>query len=61
MPELLTAMLALGGPDRFDARDHRRLHESLLSLWSDAARDQAICDLLPLEKPVPDPEVRWRF
>ncbi|MFC5996024.1 hypothetical protein ACFQE5_17605 [Pseudonocardia hispaniensis] len=61
MPELLAAMLTCGGPSYFDARDHRRLHESLMALWSDVASDPAVCDLLPLQDPVPDPEVRWRF
>ncbi|WP_143030154.1 hypothetical protein [Pseudonocardia oroxyli] len=61
MPELLAAMLTCGGPSHFDVRDHRRLHESLVALWSDLADDPAARDLLPLQEPVPDPEVRWRF
>lgn len=61
MSELLAAMLTCGGPASFDARDHRRLHESLMALWSDVSSDPATCDLLPLHDPMPDPEVRWRF
>lgn len=60
MPDLLAALLAAGGPSRLDTRDHRRLHETLISLWMDHELESADRACLPISHPVPDPEVQLR-
>lgn len=60
MSDLLLAMLASGGPDRLDARDHRRVHEALIGYLSEpmAPKDR---ELLPALETTPDPEVGVRL
>jgi hypothetical protein len=53
---LIAAMMASGGPNRIDARDHRHLHEALLRIGQDLPSS----GFLPPLKGLPDPEVGRR-
>lgn len=52
---LIAALITEGGPEHLDARNHRRLHETLVQLGRDLPSET-----LPALSGVPDPEVGLR-